>query len=228
MSHLPTTRWSLIEASGLGGTESKAAWESLIQRYRSVVLVYFRRQFDHDEAEDLTQQFLTQSIAANWWARADADRGSFRSFLYTLLQRFSRDAKARLVTPVATWAAEDPAAGPSPAREVDLAFITILTAQALAHLREEYAARGKLSVFEALRQELADPGAHGALQALALELGIKPNTLVIERRRLAERLRQRIRQELADLCRTTAQLDADWAALVAVLRIDSGQTDHGY
>jgi len=83
----PTTRWSLIVASG-DSEDARTAWAELAANYRSAIHVYFRCRFGTDAADDLTSAFFADSIAGGWWARADLDRGSFRTYLRMLLRRF--------------------------------------------------------------------------------------------------------------------------------------------
>ena len=85
--NFPTTQWSLIVASG-DSEAARMAWTELATNYRSAIHVYFRCRFGSDAADDLTNAFFAESIAGGWWARADLDRGSFRTYLRMLLRRF--------------------------------------------------------------------------------------------------------------------------------------------
>jgi hypothetical protein len=95
-SDLPTTRWSLIRASGSDHTQAVVVWEELVVAYRPAILTYFKRALPAADAEDLCQSFIADSIDKSWWARADAERGSFRSFLFMMLRRFQGKHFARL------------------------------------------------------------------------------------------------------------------------------------
>lgn len=221
MTSLPTTRWSLIAATASEGPEAREAWGALLCTYRPVVLAFFRRTCDPVDAEDFTQQFLARSIESGWWARADADAGSFRTFLYVLLRRFRRDMLARgpvlVPIPEGGWTHPDSLRAE---RDCDLAFVAALTQVALSVLSGAYAARGRQAVFEVLRADLAEPAEHGALARAADRLGMPRNTLVVERARFLARLRDHMRRELAQLCRDDAHADREWQALQAVLRGD--------
>src|SRR5450432_1939010 len=98
MAVFPTTRWSLIRASGRQPGEVAAAWSDLVRDYRPAILGFFRRSALARDAGDLTQEFLLRSMRDGWWSRADPEVGSFRRFLLMLLKRFlatQRDAAHR-------------------------------------------------------------------------------------------------------------------------------------
>lgn len=221
MSAFPTTRWSLIRASQQPPRDAAAAWSALVRDYRPALVAYFRRSTLARDAEDLAQEFLLHSMQAGWWARADADAGSFRRFLLVLLKRFRLNrestAQQRREVPVDTAAAgevpERATDQDSPEAQFDLQFALCLTRSALATLRERYARDGREVLFTQLEPWLAEAPAHGELAALAAHLAIPANTLAVQLRRLRRRLRESIREALAELCLERTQVDADLSAL---------------
>ena len=205
--NFPTTRWSLIVASG-DSEDARMAWAELAANYRSAIQVYFRCRFGADAADDLTSAFFAESIAGGWWARADLDRGSFRTYLRMLLRRFGarhieRNATLQVADRDIDRVADDDA-DPEAAYERD--FAHTLVERALARLRIEHA---NASDCEALLPFLLDRGDQGDLKQLAVELGVAQNTLLQRLRRLRLRLRELLRDEFAQLVADPASIDAE-------------------
>lgn len=217
MPELPSTQWSLIRASAGGDSHAARAWEALVADYEKAIRAFFRRSPLRTDADDLTQAFVEASIAGGWWGRADEGKGSFRSFLFLLLRRFLarqlRDAPPR-AEEIDVDAADH---GRGIEHAYDVAFVLQLTERALAALRREYRERGRGELFEAVAPILADPPAHGRLQELAGELGLRPNTLTVEVRRLRQRLIRQLQAEVRELCADQAQFEAEMQSIRAVL-----------
>lgn len=215
MSAFPTTQWSLIRLTGESSAVRRAAFGELSIAYRSAILAYFRSRLGLDAAEDATQSFLSDSFEHAWWARADAAVGSFRGFLLMLLRRrvgHLREAR-RFDSASLDDAAEVADAAHTAEQSFDARFTLVLTARAIEGLRDVYAVRGRAPVFDALLPVLSSPPEHGRLKEVAAQLGMPANTLTIELRRLRARLRERVDEELRDLCIDEAAYQADRAAL---------------
>lgn len=76
---------------------SAAALEGLCRFLRPTVLAYVRaRCACEEDAEDLTQDFFVRAVVTeNHLLRADPARGTFRSFLFTVLQRHLNHGRQR-------------------------------------------------------------------------------------------------------------------------------------
>ncbi|MBS0456631.1 MAG: hypothetical protein JSS44_04790 [Proteobacteria bacterium] len=208
----PETQWSLILASG-DAAVARAAWGELATRYRAPIHAWFRCRFGADRADDLTAAFLTASIADGWWARADADRGSFRTYLRVLLTRFGARHAQDLCSQGDADALEaigDPDGGPEAAYE--RAFAQAVVGRALAALRVE-AGDGDDGLWFLLL-ERGDPGAVGQL---ASRLGVSPNVVSQRLRRMKLRLRELLRAEFAALVAAPTAIDAELRCLRGVL-----------
>jgi DNA-directed RNA polymerase specialized sigma24 family protein len=218
MARFPDTQWSLLRRSGEDASTRVVAFSDLARAYQPAILAFFRARLAPADAEDATQAFLAASFEHRWWARADAEAGSFRTFLLVLLRRHLariRPSAAALPAAVAVEGLADPA--PSADAAFDVRFALLLTQRALQRLRDDYAMRGRGPLFDGLVDLLRDPPAHGELQVAASALGIAANTLAVELRRLRSRLRQALRAELGELCCDQAALEAEWGSLEAVL-----------
>src|SRR3979490_742499 len=89
----PTTRWTLVVAAGdPTRQESRTALVSLCGASWLPLYAYVRRR-GHSvaEAQDLTQEFFVRVLEGRYLARADREKGRFRSFILTSLKFFLAD-----------------------------------------------------------------------------------------------------------------------------------------
>jgi len=219
MAVFPTTRWSLIRASDRQPGEVAAAWSDLVRDYRPAILGFFRRSALARDAEDLAQEFLLRSMRDGWWSRADPEVGSFRRFLLMLLKRFlamQSDAGHRRFEVIGVNI-EEGDHGQTPERQFDLEFALCLTRTALTELRRDYESNGRGEIFAALQPWLSEAPGHGELAALGTRLGVAPNTLAVQLKRLRARFQKAVRSALADLSIDAGHAAADLDALRVVL-----------
>ena len=97
----PTTRLSLVLAAASDSDDrSREALAALCRLYWQPLHAYIRRHgYSADEAEDLTQAFMTRLIEKRTFRSFAQERGRFRSFLLASLKHFlfnERDAAAAL------------------------------------------------------------------------------------------------------------------------------------
>ncbi len=92
-SRFHTTSWTLI----VGARASRADLQELLSVYWSPVYAYLRRRGqDPHDAADLTQGFLSEVVLDRGFVeRADPNRGRFRSFMLSALDRFVIDEHRR-------------------------------------------------------------------------------------------------------------------------------------
>ncbi len=86
-----TTRWSEIDSIAKPNADQRrAALNGLIQQYWKPVYCYLRRKgCDNEQAKDLTQGFFHEIVLGRRLIeQADADKGRFRTFLLTALDRY--------------------------------------------------------------------------------------------------------------------------------------------
>ncbi len=88
-----TTRWSVVLTAGNGESPpARAALEKLCQTYWYPLYAYVRRRGrSPEDAQDLTQEFFARLLEGKWVERADRQKGKFRSFLLTVMNRFLSD-----------------------------------------------------------------------------------------------------------------------------------------
>ncbi len=217
MADFPSTQWHLIRGTALSQDDRRAAFGTLVEAYRPAILAYLRARVGASDAEDLLQSFLASSYEHAWFARADPEFGSFRGFLLVMLKRHVGHWRERRQLPVDaiddTVVVAEASAGVDPERAFDARFLMTLTAQALAQLRQTYVQRDRASLYDTMLPLLTSPPERGELAKLAAPLGIPPNTLAVELKRLRERVAGAMREQLAELCVDPLTADRDWHAL---------------
>lgn len=228
MSRFETTRWSLVLTAAGEPQHARAALEALCSTYRRPVQAYIRRCVGTaDAADDLTQAFFLEFLEHAWHARADPARGRFRAYLLTAVKRFLIDQRVlaqRLKRGGgATFEAIDAADGieipadddPESAFERDWA-LAVLDA-ALARLRAEAEAAGKLALFEHLREFLTERPADTDYEQVATALNLRRNTLAVAVHRLRHRLRELVRAEIGETADGREALNEELRGLRAAL-----------
>lgn len=224
MGRFETTRWSVVLQARGQPAAARAALETLCRTYRPPVLAYVRRHVHaRDAAEDLTQAFFARFLEQAWHARADPERGRFRSFLLTTLKRFLVDVHveaAALKRGGGLWfesldadGAPALAGGDSPEREFDRVWARAVLDAAFTHLRAEAEQAGKLPLFERLSEFLVEPPDALDYERAAAELGLRRNTLAVAVCRLRRRLRELVLDELTATTAGRADMDAELQAL---------------
>src|SRR6266851_3932781 len=85
-----TTHWSVVLMAGQADSpQANEALEKLCRTYWYPLYVFVRRQGNSPEdAQDLTQAFFSRLLEKNYLAKADRDRGKFRTFLLGSLKNF--------------------------------------------------------------------------------------------------------------------------------------------
>jgi DNA-directed RNA polymerase specialized sigma24 family protein len=91
----PETRWSIIVNAGdLDSPERGKALDALFASYLPALKAHliFRRRIQPDRVDDFLQEFVLKKVLEqNVVAKADSDRGKFRSFILKSLDNFVRD-----------------------------------------------------------------------------------------------------------------------------------------
>src|SRR6266513_2183471 len=95
----PSTHWSVVFAAGKSQSEpvvAQAALAELCQTYWAPLYGFVRsRGYTVHDAQDLTQSFFAYLLEHKLYARADRQKGRFRSFLLASVKNFLADAADR-------------------------------------------------------------------------------------------------------------------------------------
>jgi RNA polymerase sigma-70 factor (ECF subfamily) len=214
----PSTRWSRINrAADRASPERGAALDELCRLYWKPVYAYLRslRHLSNEEAKDMTQEFLIETIEGGLLERAPRER-NFRPYLRGALKLFllerRREASAkkrgggRVLVSLddgETALVEQATVRPdrSPEDAFDRAWANAVLDQAVADLRRELVAAGREVVFRVFeRYELNPPAEAPTYGAVAREFGVKEtdvtNWLSSCKKRLKELVLERIRETL--------------------------------
>ena len=230
-----TTRWTLVAAAqGAGTPEAQAALADLCRLYWYPLYAYVRRRgHDHHQAQDLTQAFFARLLEKNDLTAADQTRGRFRSFLLTACQHFLLNqldhdtarkrggGKAHVPLDFAgadgRYAAE-PAHDDTPERLFDRRWALELLDQALAELRQEYAAAGeaKQRLFEALSPVVGGE-AEASYTQVGEKLGMSEGAVKVAAHRLRKRCRELLREAVAQTVADPAEVDEELRHLLAAV-----------
>jgi RNA polymerase sigma factor (sigma-70 family) len=226
-----TTRWSVVlSAKGSTTPAGEAALETLCRTYWQPIYAYLRRRghLPHD-AQDLAQGFFAQLLRREAVATVHPDKGRFRSFLLGSLGHFLNDERDKAfaqkrgsgrVFAMDTAAAESiHAACPdlTPERAFDRQWALALLDQVHERLRQEQAAAGKATQFEALRFALAGSRSEVAYRDLAAQLATSEGAVKVAVHRLRQRYREILREAVADTVAAGADVEQELRHLFEAL-----------
>ncbi len=225
-----TTSWTVVLAAGQRHTpQSEAALEKLCRSYWFPIYAYIRRRGrSKEDAEDLTQTFLSRFVGKDGLLCVNARHGRFRAFLLASLKHFlanqwdrsqSRKRGGKVAILTLDWQNADTqfqvaaAAGQCPERVFDREWAISLLDKVIERLRDECADAGRASQFEELKVFLT--AGKGALPhaAAAEALGIDEGTVRVAVHRLRKRYRKLLRDEIAQTLDDPAQVDEEMRAL---------------
>lgn len=227
-----TTRWTQVRQAKADSDEGRQALAALCETYYEPILAFLRADLrDSDAASDTAHEFFAHLLTGGGIARAEHTHGRFRSYLLGALKHFlsHRREAARTLrrgggTPPLSLDADTTSAHSIPdARQIspDAAFdrqwaLTLL-AQATIALRAEFAAAGKLPLFEALKPWLMGDAAHGDQVALAATWGMPPSALKMAIQRLRRQFRHCIQAQIASTLEDPAMVQEEMRMLMAAL-----------
>ncbi|HXI54346.1 MAG TPA: sigma-70 family RNA polymerase sigma factor [Candidatus Saccharimonadales bacterium] len=228
-----TTHWSVVLAARDGDSStSVAALERLCRSYWQPVYAYLRRDgHSPEDAQDLTQEFLSRLVHKDWLAHLQDQRGRFRSFLLTFLKHFLSDQRqrakrlkrggGRALVSLDAFEEEDrakfePVDGLTADQAYERRWAQAVMAQAAARLREDYAARGKLALFDQLKD--LQPGEAGkrSYAQIGAELGLSEQAIKNAVHALRGRHREILRDEIAHTVRDRGEVDGEIQHLMRV------------
>jgi RNA polymerase sigma factor (sigma-70 family) len=235
----PSTHWSVVLAAGSSEAEPKiagAALAQLCQIYWAPLYSFVRRRgYTVHDAQDLTQSFFAHLLEHKVYARADRQKGRFRSFLLASVKNFLADAADRERTlkrggaqnflPLHEEQVEEAeslfqthSATSNEDRLFDRSWAEALITAALDRLSADYKGEGKEQLFNELRIFVAGGEASPPTYAqLADRLGIAQSTLRSQVTRLRARYRDTLRTEVRRTVDTETQVDEELRELLHVL-----------
>lgn len=228
-----TTLWGVVRiAGGASGDAADAAVEQLCRIYWYPIYAYARRGgHPPAEAEDLTQEFFGHLLRKNFFGRANAEAGRFRSFLLTSFKNFAAQARIREQARkrggdavLISFDAQDAEARyrlePPDIRSADRLFdrrwAVTLIERVMQQLEAEMQLMGKGAQFERLQHFLPGDRAHSYAEA-SRDLGLSEAALRVAVHRLRQRCRELFRAELAQTVAAGEDFEAELRYVLQVL-----------
>ena len=225
-----TTRWTQVSRAKADSPEGRRALAELCNAYYEPVTTFLRYELrDADAARELAHDFFAHLLAGGAIARAEQERGRFRSYLLGAVKHFlshQREARQRLkrgggvpnISLDETEACSVPDARVlSPDAAFDRQWALTVVALALETLRRECVAGGRADFFEQVKSWLTGDTGRGDQAALAASCGTNANALKVAVHRLKRRFRQLLKAEVAGTLDDPALVEVEMRALFAAL-----------
>ncbi len=229
-----TTHWSVVLAAGQGSVPSaEAALEKLCRTYWFPLYAFARRQGNSPEdAQDLTQDFFARLLEKKYLAKADPERGKFRTFLLGSLKNFlvndwkragrlKRGGGSEFLS-IDTDAAEERYAAEAPGEfnpdaEYETRWAVTLIEQVLSALRQEFNASDKATLFEELKGFIWGAKSTASYAEIAARLDLSEGNVKVAVHRLRQRFRELLRAEVAHTVSGPEDIDVELRHLIHVL-----------
>ena len=230
-----TTHWSVVLAAGQRELPQAAeALERLCRTYWYPLYVYVRRQGKSPEdAQDLTQDFFCRLLEKNYLAKADRDRGRFRTFLLGSMNNFlvnewrragrlKRGGGVEFLS-IDTDAAEDryaaePAKDSNPDAAYEQRWAVTLIEQVLAALSQEFKAADKARLFEELKGFIWGDKSTASYAEIAGHLNLTEGSVKVAVHRLRQRFRELLRAEVAHTVARPEDVNDELRHLISVTK----------
>ncbi|MDQ3119931.1 MAG: sigma-70 family RNA polymerase sigma factor [Verrucomicrobiota bacterium] len=218
--------------------QAHSALSELCRIYWKPIFLFLRRQGSSPEdAQDLTQGFFEHLIESRAYARADREKGRFRSFLIGAMKHFLAHARAHdraqkrgggmvlaHLDTAAIAQADAKAVNAkawSPERVYEREWAETLLRHALDRLAQECAIAGKDQLFAQLNSYLSVTSETAVpYDEMALRLGRPAATLRSDVARLRTRYRAILREEVRGTVANASEVDAELRHLCEVLAAD--------
>jgi RNA polymerase sigma-70 factor (ECF subfamily) len=225
-----TTSWSLISQTREPGETARVATAALCQQYWHPLYVYIRRagQSAH-AAEDTVQDFFIHVVEDDVFARADAERGRFRTFLLAALRQFlarqHRDQTRQKRAPGSKLLSLDvehaekvlaDSADASPDRAFDRAWALTQLDLTWRRLEEEHRDDGKADLVRLLRPVISGTVAT-PIREIAAQLSMSEGAVNVAAHRLRRRFGEALRKQVAQTLVSQEEVDDEIGRLRAVL-----------
>ncbi len=229
-----TTHWSMVlNARNGDSAQADEAMSRLCRAYWYPLYAYVRRQgYPPDQAQDLTQEFFARLLARNYLRSIDRQKGKFRWFLLTAMEHFLakewRDAHrlkrggGQIILSLDDKDAEDrykyePAEPMTAQRIYERRWALTLLEQAMAKLREEFAANGKAEVFDALQVFLSGERADVTQAQAGSGLSMSEGAVSVAVHRMRKRYAELLRAEIANTVSSPEEVEEELRHLLAVV-----------
>jgi RNA polymerase sigma-70 factor (ECF subfamily) len=228
------TAWTLIvKAQQKDSPSCLQAMDTLCRAYWYPVYAFFRRQgCDSADAQDLTQELLTDLMSPTGLARVDRKRGRFRSYMlgaakHLLAKRREQEGALKRGGRVEHVAIDqqdaegrylhEPQDLQTPETLLDYCWAQSVLAEALSRLQADYGKAGKAALFKDLRVFLEDDKGAVPYEAIAAQQQKSLSAVKTDIRRLRLRYGEKLREVVGETVAGPDDIDAELADLLKVL-----------
>jgi len=210
------THWTTLiqPAADPSSPKAREALNQLCQTYWFPIYAFIRSErIESHHAKDLTQGFFVHLLEKNLIGQAARNQGRFRSFLLACLCNFMKDEWRRentlkrggsaTILSIDEADAEDkykqlPLLQPGPEIVFDRTWAATVIEQATKKLKQNYADRGRLDVFEAMKRCLTGELHPDSYAEHAAKLGISAGTFQTNLSRFKDGFGRAIRSVIAE------------------------------
>jgi RNA polymerase sigma-70 factor (ECF subfamily) len=198
-------------------------------------LYYFARRKGHSpaDAQDLTQGFIAGLLEDGGMARADRERGKFRTFLiasfchYLAKQQREQIAQKRGggVVPISLdESAEagffsEAAEAMTPELLYDHGWALALLGRVMAHLRKEYEEAGRGELFRIIQPHLSGGAGRPGYARLGEKLDMSESAITVAVHRMRRRYGVLLREEIAATVATPEAVDEELRYLIQIVSV---------
>jgi RNA polymerase sigma factor (sigma-70 family) len=210
-----TTHWSLVlRIADHRPEEATRALEELCRTYWYPLYAFARRKdYTHEQAQDLTQGFFAKLLEKKQLSLADPGRGRFRTFLLRSFENFLhseyRDANVQKRgggRQIISWDEEEAAEryssqvadGASPALVFERQWAAVLLESVLVNLRREFSQSGKTELFDHLELHLWGDDTSTPYPQIAEALNMTTVSVRVTVHRLRRRFHDLLREQIAN------------------------------
>ena len=223
------TRWSMVQRlHAPSAAAARNALAELAVRYWYPVYAYVRHCGHAPEiAQDITRAFF-QQVAREARDERTPPSGRFREWLLQRLNRFlagdwrelADEAVPDMVPPledIERRNREDQVAAGSPEQAFQRSFALEVLARAYKTLQVEARQTGHVDMYDALEPYLSRDPLPGQYEEIGQRLQLRPLVLVLALKRLRQRFRELVQEELSDTVSSEDELDSEEKVLLAAL-----------
>jgi len=221
----------MVLLAGRNDTErARTALAKLCGTYWYPLYAFVRRNgIPPHDAQDLTQDFFAHLLQHQALAKADPERGRFRSFILTAMKNFMSGARERAraqkrgggqeLLSLDLAAAEErfamePVDTSSPDKLFDKQWAMALLEAVLVRLEKEYRQEGKGGLFGELKDTLTGARATQPYAELAARLGLSENAVKVSVHRLRKRYRSLLLAEVGQTVATPGDAEQEMRHLL--------------
>jgi RNA polymerase sigma factor (sigma-70 family) len=222
----------VLAAGQKASPNAGAALDQLCRAYWYPLYVFVRRQGNSPEdAQDLTQSFFCRLLEQNNFAKADRDRGKFRTFLLGSLKNFlanewkragrlKRGGGLEFLSIDANVAedcyAAEAATECNPDAAYEQSWAVTLIEQALASLRQEYSAADNARLFEELKGFIWGDKSTASYAEIASQVNLTEGAVKVAVHRLRQRFRELLRAGVAQTVARPEDVEGELRYLIRV------------